>query len=198
MIVSYMRGSTLKQDMGRQGFQLQKLGIKFDKEYKEKVSGKDRYNRAELNKMLFTVKEGDVVYSESISRLGRNLKDLIEIIEQLKNKGVRVIVVKEGIDTQTTTYKLLLGIFGAISEMEREVIQERVIQGIEKCKLNGKTKTGRWFGREKKKVEDLPKNFEKYYTQMEMQQITKVEMAKLLGIGRRTLYRWLKLYINSK
>lgn len=198
MIVSYMRVSTLKQDMGRQGFQLQKLGIKFDKEYKEKVSGKDRYNRAELNKMLFTVKEGDVVYSESISRLGRNLKDLIEIIEQLKNKGVRVIVVKEGIDTQTTTYKLLLGIFGAISEMEREVIQERVIQGIEKCKLNGNTKTGRWFGREKKKVEDLPKNFEKYYTQMEMQQITKVEMAKLLGIGRRTLYRWLKLYINSK
>lgn len=75
--------------------------------------------------------------------------------------------------------------------MERETIRERVIQGIEKCKATGETKTGNWFGRKEKQVEELPKSFEKYYKQMHEKQITKVEMAKLLGCGRATLYRWI-------
>lgn len=196
MIVKYLRVSTTKQDILRQDMQLDKQGIKFDKEYIDKMTGKTK-ERPQLNKMLFEVKKGDTVYCESISRLGRNLKDLIEIIEQLVNKGVRVIVLKEGIDTNSSTYKLLLAIFGGVAEMERETIQERVIQGVEKCKATGETKTGRWFGREKITVESLPKNFFKYYEQLEEKKITKVEMAKLLGIGRATLYRWIELYENK-
>lgn len=193
MIVKYMRVSTKKQDTKRQDFQLDKLGIKFNKSYIDKLTGKTK-ERSELNKMIVEVNKGDIVYCESLSRLGRNLKDIIDIVEQLQNKGVRVVIIKEGIDTDTSTYKLLLGIFGAVAEMERETIQERVLEGVEKCKAIGETKTGRWFGREEKKIEDLPKNFYKYYEQLENKQITKVEMAKLLGIGRATLYRWLKLY----
>ena len=128
---------------------------------------------------------------QSISRLGRSLKDLIE---QLVNKGVRVIIIKGGIDTSSSVYKLLLAVFGGISELERETIQERVLQGVEKCKITGKTKTGRWFGREVKTLESLPKDFKKYYQKMINKEITKVEMAKLLGCGRATLYRWIKLY----
>jgi DNA invertase Pin-like site-specific DNA recombinase len=193
MIVKYLRVSTTKQDITRQDMQLDKLGIKFDKEYIDKMTGKTK-ERPQLNKMLVELKENDVVYCESISRLGRNLKDLIEIIEQLVNKGVRVVVVKEGIDTNSSTYKLLLAIFGGVSEMERETIQDRVIQGVEKCKVTGETKTGRWFGREEKKIDDLPKDFKKYYDKMLNKEISKVEMAKLLGCGRATLYRWIKLY----
>lgn len=193
MIVKYLRVSTSKQDIGRQDIQLDKLGIKFDKEYIDKMTGKTK-ERPQLNKMLVELKKGDVVYCESISRLGRNLKDLIEIIEQLVNKGVRVVVVKEGIDTNSSTYKLLLAVFGGVAEMERETIQERVIQGVEKCKATGETKTGKWFGREEKTSEDLPKDFKKYYDKMINKEITKVEMAKLLGCGRATLYRWIKLY----
>ncbi len=193
MIVKYLRVSTTKQDITRQDMQLDKLGIKFDKEYIDKMTGKTK-ERPQLNKMLVALKENDVVYCESISRLGRNLKDLIEIIEQLVNKGVRVVVVKEGIDTNSSTYKLLLAIFGGVSEMERETIQDRVIQGVEKCKVTGETKTGRWFGREEKKIDDLPKDFKKYYDKMLNKEISKVEMAKLLGCGRATLYRWIKLY----
>lgn len=198
MIVSYMRVSTKHQEVGRQDFKLEKLGIKFNKQYIDKITGKFKDNRPELNQMIVDTKEGDIVYCESISRLGRNLKDLIEIIEKLKEKGVRVVIVKEGIDTQTTTYKLLLGIFGAVAEMERETIQERVIEGVERCKATGETKTGRWFGREEKTIDDLPKSFYKYYEQMENKQISKVEMAKLLGVGRATLYRWIKLYKDEK
>lgn len=193
MIVTYKRVSTLKQDIGRQTIQLDKLGIKFDREYVDKMTGKTK-DRPMLNKMMVELREGDTVYCESISRLGRNLKDLIDIIDQLVTKGVRVVIVKEGIDTESTTYKLLLAIFGGVAEMERETTQERVIQGVEKCKATGTTKTGKWFGREEKKVSDLPKDFKKYYDKMINKEISKVEMAKLLGCGRATLYRWIKLY----
>ena len=192
MIVKYLRVSTTKQDPGRQEMQLDKLGIKFDKEYIDKMTGKTK-DRPQLNKMIVELNEGDVVYCESISRLGRSLKD---IIEELVNKGIRVVIVKEGIDTTSSTYKLLLAVFGGVAEMERETIQERVIQGVEKCKATGKTKTGRWFGRAEKTAEDLPKDFKKYYDKMVNKEISKVEMAKLLSCGRATLYRWIELYEN--
>ena len=195
MIVKYLRVSTIKQDVVRQDIQLDKLGVKFDKEYVDKMTGKTK-ERPMLNKMIVELREGDTVYCESISRLGRSLKDLIDIIEQLVNKGVRVVIVKEGIDTNSSTYKLLLAIFGGVAEMERETIQERVIQGVEKCKATGETKAGRWFGRQEKTINNLPKDFEKYYNKMIDKEITKVEMAKLLGCGRATLYRWIKLYDN--
>lgn len=199
MIVSYLRVSTMNQEIGRQEHQLEKLNIKFDKEYIDRCTGKNR-DRPQLIKMIKTLKAGDTLYCESISRLGRNLKDLIDIIEELVNKGVRVVIVKEGIDTKTTTYKILIGIFGAIAEMERETTQERTLQSIERLKDiknntgNIATKTGRWFGREQKKVEHLPKDFKKYYIKMINKEISKVEMAKLLSCGRATLYRWIKLY----
>lgn len=197
MIVKYLRVSTIKQDVVRQDMQLDKLGVKYDKEYVDKITGKTK-ERPMLNKMIVELSNGDTVYCESISRLGRNLKDLIDIIEQLVNKGVRVIIVKEGIDTESSTYKLLLAIFGGVAEMERETIQKRIVQGIEKCKATGETKTGRWFGREEKTACDLPRDFKKYYDKMINKEITKVEMAKLLGCGRATLYRWIKIYkINN-
>ena len=199
MIVKYLRVSTLNQEQTRQEYQLEKLGVKFDKSYEDKITGKIK-ERPQLKKMMNEVKAGDTVYCESISRLGRNLKDLIEIIDYLVTKEVRVIIVKEGIDTNSSTYKLLLAVFGGVAEMERESIQERTLQSIEALKdikeTTGEinTRSGKWFGREEKKVEDLPKTFEKYYKKLENKEITKVEMAKLLGCGRATLYRWLKLY----
>lgn len=87
-----------------------------------------------------------------------------------------------------------MGIFGSIAEMERETIQERVIQGVEKCKATGTTKTGRWFGRQEISSEDLPKDFKKYYDRWKVKDITAVEFAKLLKTSRATLYRWIKLY----
>ena len=199
MIVSYLRISTLTKGVERQEYLLDKLGIKFDKKYIDKCTGKSK-ERPQLIKMMNNLKEGDTLYCESISRLGRNLKDLIDIIEALVNKGVRVVLLKEGIDTSATTYKLLIGIFGAVSEMERDTIQENTLQSIERLKdiktNTGEvaTKSGKWFGREEKTIEDLPKDFYKYYTKMINKEISKVEMSKLLGCSRATLYRWLKLY----
>lgn len=203
MNVKYLRVSTIEQEQTRQEYLLEKLNIKFDKSYEDKMTGKTK-ERPQLKKMIEEVKEGDTVYCESISRLGRSLKDLIEIIDTLIDKGVRVIIIKEGIDTSNSTYKLLLGIFGSIAEMERETIQERTKQSIEALKEikadtgEIRTKSGKWFGREEKTIHDLPQNFYKYYNKMINGEITKVEMAKLLGVGRATVYRWIKLFENNK
>ena len=116
MIVKYMRVSTIKQDVARQELQLDKLGVKFDKEYVDKMTGATT-DRPALNKMIAELKAGDTVYCESISRLGRNLQDLIEIIDRLVSRDIRVIIIKEGIDTESSTYKLLLAIFGGVAEM---------------------------------------------------------------------------------
>lgn len=207
MIYAYERVSTKKQNTDRQDRVLRDIladrGITtIDKIYTDKITGKSKDNREQLQALLDEATEGDTLYCESISRLGRNLKDLIEIIEQLVNNGVHVIILKEGIDTHNSTYKLLLAIFGGVAEMERETIQERVSQRIDQLKEdkeNGEinTKTGKWFGREQKTVDDLPKDFFKYYDLMNNKTISKIEMAKLLGIGRATLYRWLNLYEQS-
>lgn len=209
MIVKYMRVSTNKQEQLRQDFQLDKLGIKFDKSYEDKITGKCK-DRPELNKMMLELKAGDTIYCESISRLGRNLKDLIEIIEYFVDRDIRVVVIKEGIDTTSNTYKLLLAIFGGIAEMERESIKERTTQSIEvlrdiKEKTGEiKTKSGKWFGNPKKQVDDLPKEFLKYYRLLKKNggDRTAVEVAKILGVGRATLYRWIRLYeegnVNKK
>lgn len=193
MKVKYMRVSTKNQNTGRQESQLDKLGINFDKNYIDKMTGKTK-ERPALNKMLAEVREGDTVYCESISRLGRSLKDLIDIIESLTERGVRVIIVKEGIDTESSTYKLLLAVFGGVAEMERETTQERVIQGVERAKETGETKTGRWFGRKEITAEDLPKDFKRYYKKMQVGELSKVEVAKILGVARSTLYRWIDIY----
>ncbi|WP_194190370.1 recombinase family protein [Clostridium chrysemydis] len=199
MIAKYLRVSTIKQEQTRQQYQLDKLGIKFNKIYEDKITGSTK-DRPALSQMILELSEGDTVYCESISRLGRDLKDLIDIIDTLVKKGVRVVIVKEGIDTNSSTYKLLLAIFGGVAEMERETIQERTQQSINALKETReetgeiKTKSGKWFGREIKTKNDLPKDFEKYYNKMINKEISKVEMAKLLGCGRATLYRWIKLY----
>ncbi|MCA0581056.1 recombinase family protein, partial [Clostridioides difficile] len=179
---------------------LENEGIKFDKIYKDVITGVTKKREA-LSRMLVEVSEGDIVYCESISRLGRNLKDLIDIIDTLVQKGVRVKILKEGIDTGNSTYKLLLGIFGAVAEMERETIQERTQQKIDQLKEDKKkgeinTKTGKWFGRQKvtKELLETNKEFIKYYNKILDGSLKKNEVAKILNVGRTTLYEWIKVY----
>ncbi|WP_341458218.1 recombinase family protein [Clostridium drakei] len=195
-IYNYQRVSTKRQSVGRQDFQLDKLGIKFTKSYIDKISGKNT-DRAELNKLMLDAKEGDIIYVESISRLARNVDDLRSLCAYFIDKGVTVNFLKEGISTNGDSYKFMLTILGAIAEIERERISELVRQGVERCKETGKTKTGKWFGGQYKKIEDLPKEFFKYYTKMKEGIITKVEMTKLLKISKPTLFRWIRLYESN-
>lgn len=193
----YMRVSKDKQEVARQLQSIKKI-YKFNKKFEDKASGKSRENRPQLELLINTVQSGDTVIVSELARLGRNLKDCIEIFDTLIEKGATVIAHKEGINSSNSTYKLLLGIFGAVAEMERETIVERINQSVEVYKETGVTTKGKTqWGRAKKTVDTLPKNFKKYYDQMMSKEINKSEMARLLGVSRQGLYKWLKLYEES-
>lgn len=187
MNYSYERVSTIKQDERRQEISLD--SYKIDKRYVDKQTGKNA-DRPELNKLKLAVKKGDNIYVESISRLGRNVDDLRGLVEFFKEKEVTVHFVKEGFNTSGSTYKFMLTILGAVAEMERETIQLNVKQGIAKAKLYG-TKSGKPIGRPER---TLPRDFERYYNRYKSKEITGVEFAKLLEVGRATLYRYIAEY----
>ena len=174
MKVAYVKVSTVEQNETRQVEALQKHDI--EKWYIEKVSGKDT-NRPKLQEMLEFVREGDTVYIHDFSRLARSTKDLLDIVEQLKEKGVSLVSNKENIDSSTPTGKLMLTMIGAIAEFERQNLLERQREGIEIAKRGGKFKGG-----QVKKIDDAA--FNKAYQAYKSREINKKEMAEQLHISR--------------
>lgn len=137
--IGYIRVSTEHQETARQ----QEImgNYKIDRIFSEKISGANA-ERPQLKAMLDYVREGDTLYVESISRLGRSTKDLLNIIDTLNDKGVTLISHKESIDTNSPTGKFMLTVFAALSQLEREQIRQRQREGIEIAKVQGKY-TGR-------------------------------------------------------
>ena len=187
MNVSYERVSTVNQDERRQ--ELSFDNYKIDKKYIDKATGKNT-DRPQLNKLMLEIKKGDNIYIESISRLGRNVDDLRKLTEYFIDKDVTIHFLKEGFNTNGNTYKFLLTILGAVAEMERELIVERVKEGIEKAKKFG-TRSGQPIGRPQR---TLPKDFEKYYKKWKLKKIKGIEFAKLIGVSRATVYRYINEY----
>lgn len=185
--LAYVRVSTIEQNEARQVVALERHGI--DKWYIEKVSGKDT-NRPELKALLDYVREGDKVFIHDFSRLARSTKDLLDIVETLEKKGVVLVSNKENLDTSTATGRLMLTMIGAINEFERANLLEKQREGIEQAKINKKYK-----GRKPVEIDD--DKFMSAYVRYKRRQITKVEMAKELGISRPTLDKMIK-ELNDK
>lgn len=181
--IAYARVSTLEQNTDRQEIALSNYGI--DKFFIEKQSGKDT-DRPELKKMLSFVREGDVIYIESISRLARSTRDLINIIEHLKERGVALVSLKEAFNTSTPQGNFVLTIFAALSQLERETILQRQKEGIAAAKLRN-TK----FGRTKL---DLPTNLDAVMNQWRQGEISAVEAMKRLSLKKTRFYELAKKY----
>ena len=137
--IGYIRVSTEHQETARQQEIMGNYGV--DRIFSEKISGANT-DRPQLRAMLDYVREGDTLYIESISRLGRSTKDLLNIIDTLTDKGVTLISHKEKIDTDTPTGKFMLTVFAALSQLEREQLKQRQREGIEIAKVQGRY-TGR-------------------------------------------------------
>lgn len=182
MRVAYVRVSSVDQNEARQIEALKKHDI--EKWYIEKVSAKDTH-RPELQLMLDYVRDGDTVYIHDFSRLARSTKDLLDIVEKLQAKGVKLISNKENLDTSTPTGKLMLTMIGAIYEFERANLLERQREGIAIAKRDGKYK-----GRKAVQVDQA--EYYRLYQQYLKREINKVQMAKMLGVSRPTLDRIMK------
>jgi len=180
--IGYIRVSAIDQNIESQKAILGTLGI--DKYFEEKVSGKNATDRHELQNMLEYVREGDTIYIKDLSRLARNTKDLLDIVEYLDNKGVALKSLKESIDTSTNFGKLMITFLGAIYEFERANLLERQRDGIAVAK-----KLGKYKGR--KKVEK-PANFKEIYQKWLNRQITSVLAIRELKISEYAFYKFVK------
>lgn len=182
MIVGYVRVSTVEQNEGRQLATMEKYNV--ERVFQEKVSAKDT-NRPELKAMLDFVREGDSIVIHDFSRLARSTKDLLDIVELLKDKNVTLLSAKENIDTSTPTGKLMLTMIGAINEFERTNLLERQREGIAIAKEQGKYK-----GR---KEVDIPDDtWNDLYSKYLNRELNKTQLAKELGVSRPTLDKLIK------
>lgn len=179
--IAYIRVSTQEQNTESQKEILKQYNI--DKFFEEKVSGKNT-NRPKLLEMLDYVREGDIVYIKDFSRLARSTQDLLRIIDKLKNKNVKLISIKEQLDTSTPSGKLMVTMLGAIYEFERDNLLERQKDGIAQAKKEGKYK-----GRKKIKK---PDNWQEVYNNWLTRKITGKKACELLKLKPNTFYNFVK------
>lgn len=178
--IGYIRVSTKEQNTGRQHTCFEDKGIKLEKVYEEKISGKNR-ERPQLKAMLDFVRSGDTVYIESISRLARNTVDFLNIVQELTSKGVDLISLKEQIDTTTPQGRFVLNIFASLSELERETIRQRQREGIDLA-----LSEHRPYGRPKLAISDT---FKAVYKEWKGGKITAVQAMSKVGMKPNTFYR---------
>ena len=179
MKIGYVRCSSDTQNPERQTVLMEQLGV--DKMYIDICSGKDM-KRPQLQAMLDFMREGDVIVVESFSRLARSTRDLLEIADIMRKKGVEFISQKETIDTSTPAGRMLLTILASISQFERECLRERQQEGIDLRKARGGYK-----GRIPIKVDS--EAFEKQYKIWKSDKITAKVAMEALGLKPNTFYR---------
>lgn len=178
--IGYARVSTQDQNLERQIDALNAYRI--DRLYQEKMTG-TRQHRPELDAMLSRLEEGDTVVVESLSRLGRSTKDLLTLIDLFESKKVKLVSLKENIDTSTSTGRLLITVLSALSQFERDVIVERTNEGLAAARARG-----RKGGRPKVADTKIRQALKLYDTK----QYSLKEIESLTGVKPSTLYRRLK------
>ena len=179
MKIGYMRVSSSTQKLDRQEVIMEKLSV--DRIYVDVQSGKNT-SRPNLQKMLFEIQNGDTLIVESISRFARNTKDLLSLIEQLEEKGVKFVSQKENIDTSTPNGKFMLTIFGAVAQLERDYLLQRQKEGIAIAKAKGKY-------RGRKAIEIDEKKFQRLYKEWKSEKLSSKHFMLDMGIKPNTFYR---------
>ena len=177
--IAYLRVSSSHQNFSRQEFS---MPSDIDRTFEDKASGKDT-DRPQFKAMLDYVREGDVVYFESFSRISRSLPDLLNTLDYFNKKGVAFVSLKEQIDTSGATGKLIVSVLGAISAYEREINAERREYAYRKSYEEGRV------GRPKAQTND---KFYKAVDAWRKKEITATEAIKRAEMTRTTFYKLVK------
>lgn len=176
MKIGYARVSSGEQSENAQIDALNTAGC--ERIYHEKYSGKSKF-RPELERMIDTLRTGDIVIVQRLDRLGRSLKDLIELLDKFKAQHVQFISLNESIDTTTAIGELAFHMIGSIAQFERRLISERTKAGLDAARARGR-KGGR---RAKLTKGDI----KKAKAMLLDPEVTKSEIAKHFSISRPTL-----------
>ena len=193
-IYGYARCSTteLKQDIDRQKRDLLQLGVEDAAHiYWEYESG-TKTNRPELEKLLAVLQPGDTIVATEVSRLTRSTSHLCELLNLVKEQKLKLIIgsfivdcTQEEVDPMT---KGMLMMWGVFSEMERDIISQRVKSGMKNAAAKGKH-----IGRPTITADDIPSQFWKAYSRYQKKQLSITEMAKILDCSRGTIYKYIAL-----
>jgi DNA invertase Pin-like site-specific DNA recombinase len=175
----YARVSTGEQDLDLQLERLEVAGCSVVRA--EKISGTSREGRAELETLMQFLRKGDTLWVTRLDRLARSIRDLENIVHELKERGVALKATEQPIDTSTAAGKAFFGMLSVFSEFETNIRRERQLEGIEKAKAKGIYK-GRKPSINTAAVRDLS-----------AKGIGPTQIARDLGISRASVYRVLGL-----
>ena len=180
MRVGYIR--TSKKDQNPQLQRRDLLAAGCQKVFEEQISSR-KAQRPELRAALEYVREGDALVVWKLDRFGRSMQELIELVGDLKERGVEFVSLRESIDTTTPGGKLVFQVFGAVAEFERDLVLERTVAGLEAARARG-----RRGGRPRALDESKAKLARRLKAEGEH---SVEEICSMLGVGRSTLYRYL-------
>lgn len=180
--VGYARVSTRGQNDDSQVDELTAYGV--DKLFVDRGASGKLAQRPELDKALAYMREGDVLVITRLSRAMRSLRHLLTLAEELRGRGIGLVVLKQAIDTTTPTGRLVFHILGAIDEFERELIVEGTHEGLAAARARGRT-----GGRKPKLTGSQVKHARQLYADGGR---TVADIASLLGVSRQTIYRALE------
>lgn len=181
MKIGYARVSTLDQNLDRQRDQLRQDGC--ERVYEEKESGA-KTDRPELARMLDALRDGDVVVITELSRLGRSVKNLFDIVARINGAGAQIKSLKEPwLDTTTPQGRLLFTFFSGISEFERELIRQRTIEGLAAARARGHNGGH--------PVLD-PKSVDLALKMYDSKTCTVAEITKATGVSKSALYSYIR------
>jgi len=193
-IIGYLRVSTVDQDTEKNKADLlnfcNRMGFIGRVNFvEEKVSGTVSWKKRKLGEVIEKLNDGDILVVPELSRLGRSLIDILEILNNLTQKGVKVYSVKEnfclnGQDIQSKTMRTLLGLF---AEIERDLISMRTKEGLKAVREKG-VKLGRPKGSRSSKLD----KHEKKIIEWLKLGVPKKLIAKKLKVHPQTLYSWLR------
>ena len=180
MLIGYVRISTDDQLLDLQRDAMAKAGC--ERVFEDTASGA-KADRIGLAALLANLRRGDTVVVWRLDRLGRSIKDLIYLVEQLEDAGVGLKSLQENIDTTSTGGRLVFHLFAALAEFERNLIRE-----CTHARLSAARARGRLGGRKKRLDPAKRKVALKLYHE---RQYTVVEICRMMGIGRSTLYNYI-------
>jgi DNA invertase Pin-like site-specific DNA recombinase len=192
MIYGYARCSTNEkmQDINRQVRELKKLGATNKTIYLEYESG-TKINRVELSKLLDVIQSGDTIIATEVSRITRSTKQLCEIIEFAKDKKIKLIFGSLIVDCTSDLDPMtegMLKMMGVFSEIERNIISQRVKSGMDNAKAKGKS-----IGRRHTTKDDIPSVFYKHYDKYKKGELSKMDLSRLCELSYPTIYKYIEI-----
>ena len=176
-LFGYARVSTTEQDLSIQVAALKAAGCQTIRS--EKKSGTERGSRTELKILLDFLRAGDTLVVTRIDRLARSMKDLQDIVHELKARGVALKATEQPIDTGTAAGKAFLDMLGVFAEFETNLRKERQAEGIAAAKARGVYKGGK------------PRIDPDAVRSLAAAGVKPAHIARQLGISRGTVYRFL-------